>query len=259
MTHLIPDAPLPMKYLLADTLIYDNEDGSLSLKGEEREQSQILTSTANNIFSLLIAHHGMVVDRETFLQEVWDTRGLSGSNNSLNQYVSILRKLLDTLAPGVAFIITVPKTGFMLSAEISVQPLSQERAAAPSAPAHTRRALPTFAIWLGIVTAAVAAICGSYISQKQTPLVSERYLLTQIGDCPVYTFTPVADVFQKQAVNFTRQIQQNSGLTCLENSVFYVHIQNTLFYGDKGRLVLSQCSRSSHNTSTCRTNYFFEW
>ena len=248
-----------MKYLLADAIIYDNEDGSLSLKGEESDEHQTLTSTANYIFSLLIAHHGMVVDRETFLQDVWDERGLTGSNNSLNQYISILRKLLDNMAPGTTFIITVPKTGFMLNAEISVQPLSRESAPALPAPERAPRSRPTLAIWLAIATMIVAAICGSYLSQKQSPLVTGRYLLTQIDGCPVYTFTPIADVFQKQAVALTRQIKENSGLSCLENSVFYVHIQNTLFYGDRGRLVLSQCSRSSQNTSTCSTNYFYEW
>lgn len=245
-----------MKYLLADAIIYDNEDGSLSLKGEEGDECQMLTSTANHIFSLLIAHHGMVVDREKFLQEVWDERGLTGSNNSLNQYISILRKLLDNMVPGTTFIITVPKTGFMLNAEISVQPFSRESAPAPE---RAPRSRPTLAIWLAIATMIVAAICGSYLSQKQSPLVTGRYLLTQIDGCPVYTFTPIADVFQKQAVALTRQIKENSGLSCLENSVFYVHIQNALFYGDKGRLVLSQCSRSSQNTSTCSTNYFYEW
>lgn len=248
-----------MKYLLADAIIYDNEDGSLSLKGEASDESQMLTSTANHIFSLLIAHHGMVVDREKFLQEVWDERGLTGSNNSLNQYISILRKLLDNMVPGITFIVTVPKTGFMLNAEISVQPLSRESVPALPAPERTPRSRPTLAIWLTIATMVVAAICGSYISQKQSPLVTGRYLLTQIDGCPVYTFTPIADVFQKQAVALTRQIKESSGLSCLENSVFYVHIQNTLFYGDKGRLVLSQCSRSSQNTSTCSTNYFYEW
>lgn len=67
-----------MKYLLANMLIYDDEDGSLSLTGEPTEESQILTSTANHIFSLLVAHHGMVVEREKFLQAVWDERGLVG-------------------------------------------------------------------------------------------------------------------------------------------------------------------------------------
>ena len=83
-----------MKYLLADAIVYNDEDGSVSLINAPDEDAQLLTCTANTIMKLLVQHHGNVVERETFLQEVWDRRGLQGSNNSLNQYISILRKML---------------------------------------------------------------------------------------------------------------------------------------------------------------------
>lgn len=125
-----------MKYLLADMLVYDNEDGTLTLQNDAAAESQSLTCTAQTILNLLIDHHGMVVERETFLQEVWDNRGLHGSSNSLNQYISILRKMLATLVPDSLFIVTVPKVGFMLSADMPVIPLDTEtRESAPASPA----------------------------------------------------------------------------------------------------------------------------
>ena len=114
-----------MKYLLADAIVYNDEDGSVSLINAPDEDAQLLTCTANTIMRLLVQHHGNVVERETFLQEVWDRRGLQGSNNSLNQYISILRKMLATLLPDALFIVTVPKTGFMLSADVTVTPLEE--------------------------------------------------------------------------------------------------------------------------------------
>ena len=109
-----------MKYLLADAIVYNDEDGSVSLINAPDEDAQLLTCTANTIMKLLVQHHGNVVERETFLQEVWDRRGLQGSNNSLNQYISILRKMLAALLPDALLIVTVPKTGFMLSADVTV-------------------------------------------------------------------------------------------------------------------------------------------
>ena len=106
-----------MKYLLANVLVYDNEDGSLTLQNDPDSDSQVLTCTAQHILNLLIAHHGMVVERETFFEQVWDERGLRGSSNSLNQYISILRNIFATLVPDSPFIVPVPKVGFMLSAE----------------------------------------------------------------------------------------------------------------------------------------------
>lgn len=134
-----------MKYLLADAIVYNDEDGSVSLINVPPEDAQILTCTANSIMKLLVQHHGNVVERETFLHDVWDRRGLQGSNNSLNQYISILRKMLTSLLPDVLFIVTVPRTGFMLSADVTVTALEEETPAAETAktavPARPERLL----------------------------------------------------------------------------------------------------------------------
>ena len=89
---------------------------------------------------------------------------------------------------------------------------------------------------------------------------AEMHLLTHFGECPVYTFSPLADVFRNKAIALAQAIQRDGNLPCLKNSLFYLHIQNTLFYGHEGRMVLSQCSLSKENTaSACRTLYAYEW
>lgn len=55
-----------MKYLLADAIVYNDEDGSVSLINAPDEDAQLLTCTANTIMKLLVQHHGNVVERETF-------------------------------------------------------------------------------------------------------------------------------------------------------------------------------------------------
>lgn len=248
-----------MKFLLADVLIYNDEDGTLTWANAPEGESQLLTCTANAILRLLVQHHGGVVEREDFLREVWDERGLRGSSNSLNQYVSILRKTLGLLLPDTQAIVTVPKTGFMLSADLPVQRMAPAPAA-PLAPSvsdrpqtTTRRPALLFCLLLTLI---VVLLCARTVMQPQT---SQLQLLTHIGDCPVYTFTPLADVFRAPAIRIARQIQQDGQLSCLQNSVFYLHIQDALFYGDGGRLVLSQCSRTQGRASTCRTLYYFGW
>ena len=223
-----------MKYLLADAIVYNDEDGSVSLINVPPEDAQILTCTANSIMKLLVQHHGNVVERETFLHDVWDRRGLQGSNNSLNQYISILRKMLASLLPDVLFIVTVPKTGFMLSADVTVTALEA-------------------------LTLAVVALCLWITAIKPETRQKDIHLLTHIGNCPVYTFTPLADVFHERAAALAQSLQQDGHLPCLENSIFYMHIQRTLFYGHEGRLVLSQCALTQGQASACRTLYYYEW
>lgn len=238
-----------MKYQLADTLIYNDDDATLTLM--DSAESQRLTDTANAIFSLLVKHAGMVVERDTFLSEVWDRRGLQGSNNSLNQYISILRKMLAAMVPGTSFIVTVPKTGFMLSADLRVVRLNL-----PSPVSQARRDPHWLALFGTIVT---LVVCASLLVWKQHKNQSDVFLLSHIGRCPVYTFAPLADAFHDRAMALAKAIQQEGTFTCSGDEVFYLHIQDALFYGDSGRLVLSQCAHSRGRASACRTLYYYKW
>ena len=248
-----------MKYQLADILTYTDDDATLSLSGSDGDECQQLTSTANAIFSLLVSHAGMVVDREMFLSEVWDRRGLQGSNSSLNQYISILRKMLAAMVPDTTFIVTVPKTGFMLSADLSVVRLGQPQVgpAPVQAPAPTARRDPH---WIALFcTLITLVVCSSLLAWKQHKNQSDVYLLSHIGRCPVYTFAPLADAFHDKAVALAQAIQREGTFTCSGDATFYLHIQDALFYGDRGRLVLSQCSHARGRASACRTLYYYNW
>ena len=247
-----------MKYLLADTLVYNDEDGSVSLIDTPDVEPQVMTATANSIMKMLVLHHGNVVEREAFLHDVWDERGLQGSNNSLNQYISILRKLLASLVPEMLFIVTVPKVGFMLSADITVHSRA-EKSDCPASARTPYRFQPQL-LFCSALTLVVLALCLWTFVVKQHQQRAEMHLLTHFGECPVYTFSPLADVFRSKAIALAQAMQRDGNLPCLKNSLFYLHIQNTLFYGHEGRMVLSQCSLSKENTaSACRTLYSYEW
>lgn len=247
-----------MKYLLANVLVYDNEDGSLTLQNDPDSDSQVLTCTAQHILNLLIAHHGMVVERETFFEQVWDERGLRGSSNSLNQYISILRKIFATLVPDSPFIVTVPKVGFMFSAETSIVPLSAPRVPTVAKPEKISRARNFTALY-ALVTVIVLTLCSTAIAWKNQQQQAEIYLLDHIDTCPVYTLAPLADVFRERAKTLIKQIKNDGAFSCLNHSVFYAHIQDPLLYGDDGRLVLSQCSQFLGKASACQTLYYYEW
>ena len=52
-----------MKYLLADVLVYNDEEGTFSHIDAPDDAHQILTGTANAVMKLLVRHHGNVVER----------------------------------------------------------------------------------------------------------------------------------------------------------------------------------------------------
>lgn len=53
----------------------------------------------------------MLIKRQQLLEEVWEERGLKGTNSNLNNYISLLRRHLAQLGE-TELIITYPRQGF---------------------------------------------------------------------------------------------------------------------------------------------------
>lgn len=108
-----------MKYILDNTITFRTDD-YLFLNESNGEVVATLTLTMGRLLTYLIENHGDVCTREDILENVWEAYGLHSSNNSLNKYVSDIRKIFNSLELNEKYIITVPRIGFMLSAELNV-------------------------------------------------------------------------------------------------------------------------------------------
>lgn len=252
-----------MKYLIDDTLIYRPEDGVLIHSGNE-DELVTLTATANSILSLLVSRHGVAIERDTFLSEVWDARGLRGSNSSLNQYISMLRKTLAGFAPQTPFIITVPKIGFMLNPDLPVirqdEEVTEETASAQRATPATRRLLR----WGWIMLLACATVLNfvfgpGHVTQGHGGSKADVWPLTTFGQCPVYTLRALPEAWHDEAKALAEKVAQETGMPCQRNTVFYLHVQDSIFFGEGGRLVLSRCARSGGKAASCQTHYYYQW
>jgi DNA-binding winged helix-turn-helix (wHTH) protein len=252
-----------MKYLIANALIYRPEDGVLMPPGRE-EELVTLTATANAILSLLVERHGVAIERETFLSEVWDSRGLRGSNSSLNQYISILRKTLAIFAPEHQFIITVPKIGFMLNSELSVQRQSNEdERPTVNAPRATTKPKKQRWLWpalLILITLIHFAFGMGKLLVESADTRVDVLPLTKVGQCPIYTLSPLPEAWHEEAISMAHRILQRVRLpACQPNTVFYFFVQDSIFYGEGGRVVLTRCVRNAGKAVTCHTQYYYEW
>lgn len=108
-----------MIFIIEQEVVYSPDDGKISCQGDTEDESFILTPVLNRILLILVERHGELVTRDEFLTYVWDDFGKSGSTNTLIQYVSTLRRIF---APKFdkEFIITIPRMGYMLNAEIKI-------------------------------------------------------------------------------------------------------------------------------------------
>lgn len=108
-----------MKYLIDNIVAFDDKNGLLENKMSG--SSVVLSTTAIRILAYLLKNQGVVLSREEFFETVWGAYGQDASNNSLNQYLSVLRKAFRNVGLDHEIIITVTKQGFLIKANVEYE------------------------------------------------------------------------------------------------------------------------------------------
>lgn len=266
-----------MEYLLDEHIIFSVEDNTLINK-HSPEQRVDITLTASRLLLLLVRHQGEVLTRETILKAVWEDYGLNASNTSLNQYISVLRGVFRSLESTRNVIETVPRIGFMMSAELNITSLQSpeehnvacSRAHATELPvaepaltvpvqaaARYRPRAPLTALMLA---ALIALIYVNFILQKQAPYTLTFKSSGHYQECRVLTLP-----MYKHDNNFPSQalllaLVRTSGLSCMPGGEFYVHIDGNVAQDRKGKAWVSSCERKQEKgTLLCRDYLSNDW
>lgn len=109
--------PFLMKYIINLNLVFDPDARVLALKNDIN-LSVDLSKPATRLLSELIIHNNVTLVREDLIKTVWVDYGFSPSHSSLSNHISELRKAFESLGLNREVIITVPRTGFRMEAEI---------------------------------------------------------------------------------------------------------------------------------------------
>lgn len=257
-----------MFYLINNEITFRTDDGviaSLSLP----EHSVVLSVTAKRIFTYLLEQRGKVVSRDELFVNVWDKNGFQASNNSLSQYISLIRRVLLDFGCLQEVIQTIPRVGFLIPENlISVsepdksepdRPLELEMATLPDNLSARVKYLVTgmLLVSLAIVLFPSGILKGSPTSTLNT---AKTWKLGDIGMCPVYTFTSnspeMTAVKLEQARNLT-----NMYLGCIEGATYYFQPDDAYVYRESGRAFLSRCTWINGKNSTfagCKDIYINE-
>lgn len=108
-----------MKFIIDREIYFRPADGAIWHVNTESEK-RFLTPASSRLFVYLIEQQGQVLSRNDIFQAVWEIYGLHSSNNTLNQYISLLRRSLADFGLDAHLIKTVPKAGFLLSADVMI-------------------------------------------------------------------------------------------------------------------------------------------
>ncbi|QZN95723.1 winged helix-turn-helix domain-containing protein [Symbiopectobacterium purcellii] len=113
-----------MAYLINQTIIFNDGEGTLSWRDREGEAISLSAPIAR-ILATLIDNPGVTLSRELLLREALEKYSLSPSISNLNNYISLLRKVLRNFGLAEA-IVTVPKSGIVFHVD-SIEAYSKQQ------------------------------------------------------------------------------------------------------------------------------------
>ena len=256
-----------MKYLINNEVTFRTDDGVLANLSSS-DNSLTLSITANRIFTYLLEQDGQVVSREEMFTNVWDKNGLQASNNSLSQYISLIRKGLQELGCEHEIIQTVPRVGFFIAeglvATIEEPPSVTVTSLAPSkaAPSLSKRVKMTLLAAGGISLLMLLYPVNSLFNSSKNNLPDvQLFKLGNIDLCPVYT------VFESSPEIATAKLEKaqkmaDLHLKCLAGALFIFQPDDLYVYGEKGRVFLSRCTfKNAEKTkfAGCKDLYIHEY
>lgn len=217
---------------------------------------------------LLEKSPGTILRRDIIIHDVWDRYGCTGTGNSLNQYISLLRKNFSALGVGNV-IETIPKQGFSLRYDLVVSTYS-ERVLTPIDKEVSN--IPVEVVCNPIKTARAKLECyllvsiiaiGCFLIFKYSPFTSnyidsvKLYYIGNVNHCRFYTVNTFSDEFQKKRMETAIAVSSQEA-PCIGNSFYIVDIENRYLFGGQGRVFISRCTFEKNVTdkiSGCKDIY----
>lgn len=206
-----------MRFNIDEFITFDTEQASLVnlLTGDCIE----LSATSTRLFSALLQYRGDIISRVDIFQSVFETYGARPSNSNLNQYISTLRRSLADLGIEKEVIITVPRIGFKISAEVIItcdNDDSPSFALATLPPAPSRYSL----LWQHRKVAILfilIAICLLPLSQIFTPKKHASTVVFTQDKCVIYA---VGSLHAREILSNKKRFP--SGLDCSTPTKIYL-------------------------------------
>ncbi|HFT1963453.1 TPA: transcriptional regulator [Enterobacter ludwigii] len=237
-----------MLYILDSKVIFDPVNATLYRVGEKASEATQLTTIASKILHHLVEHHGELVTRDMLFNEVWEKAGIVASSNTLNQYISLLRKILAGYLDDKKFIVTVPRAGYYLSKDIQVSTFIHQK---------LKWSLLTkyFAAAVGVVV--LSSAWWIYTAQ---PIKDIPRKIGELERCTVYDISGVkSDLADAFNLSLAREIFKKNNQSCTENSSLYIFSQESLHLHKPARVLFSNCTEWDDFRDTCQNIYYYTW
>ncbi|MEB4675491.1 helix-turn-helix domain-containing protein [Enterobacteriaceae bacterium G50] len=239
-----------MLYILDGAVIYDSVNGTLRRPEERLADANQLTVIASKILHHLVQHQGELVTRETLFNDIWERAGIAPSSNTLNQYISLLRKTLAGYIGDKDIIVTVPRAGYYLSKEIGISSKIK---------LLRKRPLISKLITSALGLMMIIIVCAMFIYISRTEVITPRKI-GELQGCPVYDISGVkSKVADTTSFSVAKEVFERNKQTCTDNASFYIYTQESLHLNNPAKILFSHCIEWDSLRDTCQNIYYHTW
>ncbi|MCS3430976.1 winged helix-turn-helix domain-containing protein [Klebsiella sp. BIGb0407] len=256
-----------MHYIIDKTLRFNSDNHTLE-QTNEPHAVVTLTITMSRLLLFLIEKHGENVTKDDILSQVWEAHGLRASTNSLNKYISDLRQMFRTLGLNDEIIVTIPRVGFSVPAAIISAANNSEPegdlAVAEKTVEESGDSVSTYQYILLFVAILFLSGLLFYVFHSENNdedsfvTFQQTYPIGMIDNCPVVALKPIAENLKSRNMDITRHILGKLGISCEEESLYYVRFSDDVIYHQPGRVFLADCSIRDRTVGTLSScfNYY---
>lgn len=258
-----------MIFTISGIIQFRSEDGTMwNLAQPDKRMS--FTTIPARLFTYLLDNADKIISRDELLNNIWDKYGLEPSNNSVNQYISLIRKSLTELECEDEIIQTIPRVGFYIAGD-KVSRLVEKRAEADRLP-DLQRLSPDLAArkarvkvaLLGVSVAVAILLLVQPFSRILSPLDydfphSALHRIGTIETCPLYSLTKSPAEMSKRKEQLARELAA-ARMACVANAVFIFQSGEQDLVQKTGRFFMTRCMRNDDTEtdfSDCKAIYDF--
>lgn len=241
-------------FLIAGAYLYDEEKNVIWNQSADSEKITV-PPTAARLLELFLEKQGIVLSRDEILKTIWERYGLSPSNNTLNQYISLLRKIFEKLGFEQEVIKTIPRAGFLLVDDISVEYTRQVTNAQSKPEKKSRFFIPSIIITV-LIMIVIFLMPGRFTNRTD----AELYFLGKINQCPVYMLYKNSEETTTKKIKVAEKLI-NGLIPCQGDDIYIYHPSDSLILTGDGSAFISRCTLQKENETQfagCYDVYKFE-
>lgn len=245
-----------MQYIINNTIGYRPADGTLWHVDNETE-ILTLSPTSNRLLSVLLTNRNGIISRDELLKKTWDDYGLVSSNNSLNHYISALRKKFESLGMTEEIIKTEPKMGFRIPDTVEIQCSYGQQGVRKK---EIRYKKPLLFAGAALCIACILGIIILNVQHLKT--VDNHYTTASIGKiglCDVHSLKNNQNKKPEYILSLAKSFALESDIKCETKGVIYFSVDNRVTAGEVGKAYFALCETISNKTYSCDNYLIQDW